>query len=71
VISIGATAILEKGLVLTRNHKDFPSPFFTPKKFMVLPIQHKRYTEHMDLALYEPNIELIARRINEKDNANK
>ncbi len=55
---IGATAILEAGLVFTRNHKDFPSPFFIPKKFMILPIQHNRYLEHMDLALYEPNIDL-------------
>lgn len=25
---IAATAFLEKGLILTRNHKDFPPPFF-------------------------------------------
>ena len=63
---IAATAVLENGLVFTRNHQDFPSPFFLPEQFMTLPIQYHHYTQHMDLALYKPNTGLISRRINEK-----
>ncbi len=63
---IAATAILENGFIFTRNHKDFPSPFFLPEKFMILPIHYHHYTQHMDLALYKPHIALIERRVDEK-----
>src|SRR6266700_7651320 len=56
---IAATTILENALVLTGNHKDFPSPFFVPDTFMTLPIKSRNYTRHLDLALYRPHFELI------------
>lgn len=67
---IAATAFLEKGLILTRNYKDFPSPFF--KEIEWFPTTYKikgRYKETIDVCLYEPRYKLIVRRIKEKDKA--
>ena len=64
---IAATAILEHGLVLTENHKDFPSPFFICKQFLPITYKISHYQRTIDLCLYEPNSSLIARRINEKN----
>ena len=65
---IAATAILESGLVLTENHKDFPSPYFIMKKYV--PITYLidgRTNKTIDLGLYKPNYSLIGRKIEEND----
>lgn len=62
---IAATAFVEKGFVLTANHKDFPHPFFITEKSYALPYEVGHYTKTLDLTLYKPNFALIARRINE------
>lgn len=64
---IAATAVLEHAFVLTENHRDFPSPFFTLKKFYPIVYKLSHHNRTIDLALYEPHETLIARRINEKD----
>lgn len=64
---IAATAILENGLVLTENHRDFPSPFFVGKRFIPISYKVGHHQRTIDLCLYEPNGSLIARRIEEKD----
>lgn len=64
---IAATAILERGFVLTANHKDFPNPFFLTEKSFALSYKVKSYFQTLDLALYKPDFELIRRRVNEKD----
>lgn len=64
---IAATTVLENGLVLTRNHKDFPHPFFQTEKSFPLAYKMGHYSVTIDLALYKPDIALIARRIEEKD----
>lgn len=64
---IGATAILENGLVLTYNHRDFPPPFFLTEKSITLQYKRDHYVQHLDLAIYKPDIKLIGRRIAEKD----
>lgn len=64
---IAATAILENGLVLTENHKDFPPPFFITEKSLPIHYQISHYTKTTDLALYKPHIELIERRVSEKE----
>lgn len=68
---IAATAFLEKGFVLTRNHKDYPPPFFEPVSWF--PVTFKINGKHqstIDVCLYEPRYELIARRIREREKAN-
>ncbi len=65
---LAATAILENGVILTENHKDFPPPFFTTKRSIPLKyLIDGRTNKTIDLALYEPNNELISRRVNEND----
>lgn len=65
---IAATAILENGFVLTENHRDFPHPFFLTEKSITLTYTKAgRYKKTIDLALYKPNVDLIGRRIQEKD----
>ncbi|HSW88607.1 MAG TPA: hypothetical protein VLG12_05600 [Candidatus Saccharimonadales bacterium] len=60
---IASTTILEKGLVLTYNHRDFPPPFFLTKKSLSIEYKKKHYIQHLDLAIYEPNLNLLARRL--------
>lgn len=64
---IGATAILESGYVLTRNHKDFPHPFFVTEQSFVVNYKNGHYAQSIDFTLYKPNYELISRRIESKD----
>jgi len=64
---IAATAILEDGLILTANHKDFPNPFFITHEWRVLPIKNPRYTQHLYLALYKPNTQLINLKVSDKE----
>jgi hypothetical protein len=66
---IAATAILENGFVLTRNHKDFPVPFFTTEKSVPLTYRNGNHQTTLDLAIYKPNLELINRRLVEKNNS--
>lgn len=67
---IAATAVLLGGFVLTENQRDFPPPFFTQLEW--LPIhyvdQQARRDKTIDLGLLKPNIELIGRRIHEREN---
>ncbi len=63
---IAATAILEKGFVLTENHRDFPHPFFlTEQSIPVIYMTNAKFQKTIDLALYKPDIVLINRRIKE------
>lgn len=64
---IASTAILEQGMLLTENHRDFPSPFFITGEFIPLTFEKSHHKRTIDLCLYRPNTPLIARRINEKD----
>jgi len=65
---LAATAILEKGYILTENHKDFPPPFFTTKKSIAISyLKDGRVSKTIDLALYEPNTKILNRRINENE----
>lgn len=64
---IAATAILENGLILTENHKDYPSPFFVAEQLMPITFQFKSYQKTIDLGLYKPQGKLIARRIEEHE----
>lgn len=61
---ITSTAILERGLILTNNHKDFPPPFLTTERSIPLTYNKGHYNTTIDLAIYKPSIELIGRRIN-------
>lgn len=64
---IAATAILETGLIFTENHKDYPNPFFKTEKSIPLTyLTAGKYNRTIDLAIYRPDISLIARRIKEK-----
>lgn len=63
---IAATALLERGLVLTANHKDYPTPFFLTEKSFALTYKVGHYTKTLDLILYKPDSKLILRRINER-----
>lgn len=67
---IAATAFLDKGLMLTRNHKHFPPPFFESIEWF--PVTFKtngRHINTIDVCLYKPRYKLIARRIKEKEKA--
>lgn len=64
---IAATAILEDGLVFTENHKDFPNPYFTQKEWYPLSYQKGSGRRTMDLILYQPQLSLISRKINEME----
>lgn len=64
---IASTCILEDGLILTRNHKDFPHPFFITVRSIPLSYKIHHYKMTVDYSLYKPNLELINRRIEEKD----
>ena len=64
---IAATAILEDGLILTANHKDFPNPFFTTHEWRILPIKYPRYTQHLYLAMYKANTQLINLKVSDKE----
>lgn len=65
---IAATAFLEKGFVLTRNHKHFPAPFFEPISWFPITFKtNNRYVNTIDICLYKPRYKLIARRIGEKE----
>lgn len=67
---VASTALLEKGLILTENHRDFPSPFFTNYKNIPITYKDSHHNRTIDLALYEPNLDLIARRIEEGEKRN-
>lgn len=65
-VIIGTTAFLEKGYVLTENHRDFPHPFFITEKSISLSYKlGDRVHKTLDLAIYKPQISLITRKINE------
>lgn len=64
---IASTAILEKGFILTTNHKDFPHPFFLTEQSFALSYKVGHFIKTLDLALYKPNFSLIARRIEENN----
>jgi predicted nucleic acid-binding protein len=64
---IGSTALIEKGYILTENHKDFPPPFFTLVKYIPVIFNKGVVKKTMDLGLYEPHYELINRRVDEKE----
>jgi predicted nucleic acid-binding protein len=68
---IAATAFLDKGFILTGNHKHFPPPFFESIEWF--PIAFKtsgKYNNTIDVCLYKPRYELITRRIKEKEKMN-
>lgn len=65
---IGSTAILEAGKVLTRNHKDFPSPFYIAEKFFALTYETGKTKMTLDIGLYNPNVPLIVRRMEANKN---
>lgn len=64
---IAATAILENGLVLTENHKDFPNPYFTQKEWFPLSYEKGNGKRTNDVILYQPQIKLIGRQIEDRD----
>lgn len=65
---IAATAFLEKGFVLTKNHKHFPPPFFEPVSWFPITFKtNDRYVNTIDICLYKPRYKLIVRRIKEKE----
>lgn len=64
---IAATALLEDGLILTENHKDFPSPFFVRDRYV--PVKYEIGSHHIktiDFVLYRTDVTLIARLIRER-----
>lgn len=61
---IAATTVLEGGLVLTVNHKDFPYPFFIPQQELPVTYKKGKTSKTLDLALHKPTDALI-RRISE------
>lgn len=63
---IAATTILENGLILTNNHRDFPHPFFITEKYIPVTFKHNHYFITRDITLYKPNFPILMRRINEK-----
>lgn len=65
---IAATCILENGYVLTRDHRDFPHPYFITERSIAITYKKGRVNTTLDLALYKPNMSVITRRINAKDN---
>lgn len=67
---IAATAVLEDGLILTRNHKDFPSPFFINTKYSPIAYQTNHHSQTLDYIIYKPNIPLLNRRVGENENKN-
>lgn len=67
---IAATAILEAGFILTENHKDFPHPFFITQRSLPLIYKESHHNKTIDLAIYEPNWQLINRRVAEKETNN-
>ncbi|OGK55056.1 hypothetical protein A3B56_03140 [Candidatus Roizmanbacteria bacterium RIFCSPLOWO2_01_FULL_45_11] len=68
---IAATAFLEKGFILTNNHKDFPSPFFESVEYFPVRFQISgKYPGTTDIVLYKMRYDLITRRIEEKVRAN-
>ena len=68
---VAATAILEGGLVLTINHKDFPNPFFIAQKELPITYQTKeRVNKTLDFILYKPTDALIRRISEVKQSAN-
>jgi len=67
---IAATAFLEKSLILTRNHKHFPPPFFECIQWFQAVFKTGSYLNTIDVCLYEPRYKLIARRIKEKERGN-
>lgn len=64
---LAATALLENGLILTGNHRDFMPPFFHTVQSLPLAYTKQHYTQHLDLAVYALNTSLIDRRIAEKE----
>lgn len=64
---IAATAISEGGFVLTANHKDYPHPFFITVESYALEYDVSHYKKTLDVVLYKPNLELMARRLQEKE----
>lgn len=65
---IASTAILLKGFVLTRNHSDFPAPFFIQDEWAPISFRKSHYIQTYDLGLYKPNYTLIGRRIKQNEN---
>lgn len=67
---IAATAFLDKGFILTNNHKDFPPPFFESIEWFPTAFKTSgKYVSTIDVCLYKPRYELISRRIKEKGKA--
>ena len=65
---IAATAFLEQGLVLTNNHKHFPALLFQDMEMFSIGFKvNNKYNQVVDVGLYQPRYELIARRIKEKN----
>lgn len=67
---IASTALLETGLILTENHRDFPHPFFINYRDLPITYIDGHHNRTIDLALYKPNFTLIARRIEENEKRN-
>jgi len=68
---IGSTAILENGLVMTENHKDFPPPLWFPRQFFQVTYSKNHYRKTLDIGLYEPRTEVINRKISENEKLNR
>ena len=64
---IGATSFLERGFVLTENHRDYPNPFFTMVKHLPLYYLESHHHRTLDLAIYKPNYLFIERKVAEKE----
>src|SRR5207248_1373371 len=58
-IILTATAMLIGGSVITANHKDFPPPFLHTEKSLSIAYVNGHFTQHLDLAIYKPNYELV------------
>lgn len=61
-IFIGATSILTNSLILTRNRKDFPYPFFIEAEVRTIYVKKSdSFTEGYTVCLLRPNYEAINR----------
>lgn len=67
---IAATAMLTNALVLTRNHRDFPIPFFIQEEFFTLDYTDGNRKKLLDLGLYKPNTKIINSKVAELEPQN-
>jgi len=68
---IAATAMLTNAVVLTRNHRDFPIPFFIQENFYDIIYVDGDRKKLLDLGLYKPNTKIIESKVAELEPQNK